>query len=103
MPFDPYKPDPRPDAATDTLIAARDLIVRWGWVKGRERRWWGWGGYCAVGALRAAAPGNFVPIDAYQRFGLAAGVPYMEIPQWNDQRERTLADVMRVFERAILA
>lgn len=64
---------------------------------------------CLFGALNLAVgvqvdcdekPSDF-DNDLYRRLGAAAGVPYDELVWWNDAPERTQAEVVAAFDKAI--
>jgi hypothetical protein len=115
----------------EALIEAKQLIERWGWLKGsfaRDR--YGksiWiadakahiaagdcGGFCVSGAIAAAVGLSpdfqsslrlvafYGTIDATRaRFSQAVGVVNQDIAGWNDKPERTLQEVLDALDRAI--
>lgn len=62
-------------------------------------------GMCAAAAMvRAAGPANRSYAEAAIRvFEEANGLPYGHVPPWNDHIDRTHAEVIAAFDRAIAA
>lgn len=86
----------------DCLRDARAYLLQHGWCQhgfhdqaGRS---------CLSGVLDVVAVGRFVFLQAHQRLYevFADSVaPHHTIAEWNDQPERTLADVLALLDRAI--
>jgi len=110
---------PAPTTA-DLLRSARSLIAKPGnWTKGSfyELREHPDGatltGYCTVGAIDEAAflaralrglqAGNtdFTRLKAQLAVALVVGVDVRALPAWNDEPERTHAEVLAAFDKAI--
>ncbi len=99
----------------DVLVKARALIATPDrWIKGRyERKRRGRKCYCAAGTLAAAAPtaSDRAWITAWKCLHQAVGVVEGEekrncstptsIENWNDDPERTHAEVLAAFDKAI--
>lgn len=101
----------------DILIAARALIEkpeRWikgkffdtRWVKGKPAQ----DCYCAVGAISQAGfylARTALNEDAISAVSVGAGLPaktyWKPLSNWNDAPERTHAEVLAAFDRAIAA
>lgn len=85
------------------LDEAKNIIIRCGWAKGQ---WMGpCGQVCAYRALTHAAQSNPMGADTADKvFSLATGgtknFPRYHIPQWNDDPERTLQDILDAFDHA---
>ncbi len=86
----------------DTLDKARALIEK-GWIQGAYAFE---GCYCALGAIEAAAqaftwrdvPLVLAPLEL--AVGRKAGIGNNEIAGWNDDPERTQAEVVQAFKEA---
>ena len=82
------------DEPAKLLLKAADLIERQGWIQHECQNE---GGYCVQGAIKAVSP-------VYDWFGTAAHAGYKRLRAavdqgggvigWNDQRERTQAEVV---------
>lgn len=85
--------------AADVLRAAKALIdMEEKWIKGIMRDG---DARCAVGAILLAAPTMGGYVATAKMFALAAGAEPGRIAFWNDAPERTHAEVMAAFDRAI--
>ena len=86
--------------ASEVLMKAKALIgTPDRWLKGALNN--GRGGFCALGAM-IGATGTWSPGDAGPYFRLAAtGSEDGSIARWNNAPERTHAEVMAAFDRAI--
>ncbi len=89
------------------LQRARNL-VRYGWVKGTERRATMQGySFCSIGAINAAGKGGTTSLTAATRiFSEHVPNPYQNTPvgaivSFNDAQKTRKADVLRAFDRAI--
>ena len=100
------EPDP---AIIATLVAARDIVSR-GWCRKHYQRcgWRTWfrQQYCALGAIMEAAGNDDAIVGAGRRFAAANGMESIwlyrhAIPLWNDAPNRTKAEVVAAFDRAI--
>lgn len=98
---------------SETLLAARDLLVTKGWTQGTfartaeshtvAGRHSGAVCYCGWGALEAVTRELFSPeFNAADRALMAAG-GFAHFPTFNDAAGRTLDDVLAVFDKAIAA
>jgi hypothetical protein len=103
--------DPTPPSERDILVAARALIEQpKAWTQGeyardkkgnrvpltsRQATCW-----CAMGATGRAQAGN-IPAGVRARDRLRAAIGDRSIPGWNDAPERTHAEVLAAFDRAI--
>lgn len=82
------------------LIKARALIAdpaNWG----KGCRPCGHPTLCAAEAIEASGRATDRRISAYRAVERAAGIHGNEIARWNDAPERTHADVMAAFDKAI--
>ena len=92
------------------LVKARALIKK-GWTKGRyHRKVGGRNCYCAAGAILRASGGRVGGLDsAWFTGGAAAARALCEavgavcVPEFNDKKSRTKAQVLRAFDKAIKA
>jgi hypothetical protein len=92
---------------TLTLIKAKEVLERDGWIKGSysSNR-----GYCAVGAV-INVDGVTVfdtdilpPLNALLRqINTESKDPVFTVTDWNDRDDRTKEEVLAVFDRAIAA
>lgn len=81
------------------LRRARDLIEEPRHWRKRSYGAWPWSrSWCGIGALRKVALGTLEYDPAYRILNSVAP-PYFSV--WNDAPERTHADVMAAFDRAI--
>jgi len=98
---------------SDTLKAARDLLVTKGWTQGTFARTAAGHTvegrhdfavcYCGWGALEAVTRELFTPeFQAADRALMAAG-GFTHFPSFNDAPGRTLDEVLEVFDKAIAA
>lgn len=80
------------------LSGAKELLVNRGWIQGNFASECG---YCAIGAINRSVAGDTGP--AFRALANAAGIgcSWAEIGAWNDADERTKADVLDAFDRAI--
>lgn len=87
------------------LVEARGLISRpGGWVQqsGEYHFADGTVGYCSVGAIEKAAPQPYQIADAEDWLGFQIdGGSGVSIIDWNDEPNRTQAEVVAVFDAAI--
>lgn len=87
------------------LRAARELLVTAGWCQlGYTRD----GCFCSEGAINRvtsgfAHVGNLAGRDAKSALESVVGRPPGMLIPWNDRRDRTQADVLAAFDRAIAA
>ncbi len=89
------------------LAAARAIVVK-GWCQGRFRD--AAGKHCTAGALAEATKGYSIygALVMVLASGLPAGMPFESVTHaegrlitWNDMPERTLADVLELFDTVI--
>lgn len=84
----------------DTLVAARTLIAE-GWTQGE---YWtvidGCKCYCPIGALTFASDGYPAAFTAAWQL-LSRAINDKFLVRWNDRPERTQAEVLAAFDRAI--
>lgn len=97
---------PSQSSAARVLIDARELI-RQGWTKGRShRRVFGRDCYCAggaIGVVGAAVRDPALRKEVATRLRRAMSPAGYGIAEWNDAPERTKAEVLAAFDRAIEA
>lgn len=91
----------------EILVAGRNYIARHGWTQGYEEYDHG-GPACAAVACGWVADGDLLVFSdarnaAQNALAAAAGVSPHELPEWNDADERTEAEVLAAFDRAIAA
>lgn len=98
-----------PEQACHRLMHAKTLIKR-GWCQGagnRETRSWfrRKTSYCSFGAMRAVSGGDYMRgVELAAIFNAANGNHLQllkELWAWNDAPERTKADVLAAFDKAI--
>lgn len=88
----------------DVLIAARGKIARpEDWGKGRRGSDRRWETSCAAEAIEESSElaNAGERRDAYAALENAGGIPIFGIVTWNDAPERTYAEVLTAFDRAI--
>ena len=96
------QPEIRKDNEVQEMLRKAKEMIREPshWCKGAEFRCaMGINQYCMIGALRRVADNYALEMTA--RSVLQYAIKRSSIPQWNDHRCRTHAQVMRAFDRAI--
>lgn len=89
--------------AHDALVAARNDLAINGWGSyGDEPRDASASGHCALGAFHGVVRTD-TRKEALAALAAAMGVLPREIPNWNDARGRSKAEVLAAFDEAIAA
>lgn len=89
---------------TEVLKAAKWMLENVGWCKNQYTKYDTNGkpmAFCAAGAISHVVTDCELRVKAHDRLSAAIKEPY--IPNWNDDLDRTLPQVLKAFDKAIKA
>jgi hypothetical protein len=84
---------------TRDLMDAKEILVQSGWCKGRFEDWRG--RVCALGAIRRVPGISGVRRERVVHALCTTISSFSDLVDWNDAPDRTLDDVLALFDQAI--